>query len=191
MDIGVLGLQGDVTEHVTMLMKILKKEEIHVVKTRKEIEILDGLIMPGGESTTIEKLMKNHGIDTAIKNRHPPIFGTCAGSILLAKKIVNSKQSSLKLMDIKIERNAYGNQSESFEIRINIPILGKNPFKAIFIRAPIIREVDKEVEILAEYRGNPILARQDQYFVSSFHPELTNDIRIHKYFITEVVKCAA
>jgi 5'-phosphate synthase pdxT subunit len=191
MQIGVLGLQGDVTEHVTILRKLLKEEEVKIVKRAGDFEKLDGLVMPGGESTTIGKQMAKYGIDKAIKNKRIAIFGTCAGSILLAKKILDSEQSSLGLMDIKIQRNAYGRQRESFETEIVIPVLGKKPFRAVFIRAPVIREVSRGVEILAEHGGDPVLARQGRYLAASFHPELTDDPRVHEYFITEVVRCAA
>jgi 5'-phosphate synthase pdxT subunit len=191
MQIGVLGLQGDVTEHVTILRKLLKEEEVKVVKRAGDIEELDGLVIPGGESTTIGKLMAKYGIDNAVKNKRPAVFGTCAGSILLAKEIIDSEQSSLGLMDIKIERNAYGGQKESFEAEVEIPVLGKKPFRAVFIRAPVIRDVSRGVEILAEHEGNPVLARQGRYFAASFHPELTDDLRVHEYFISEVVRCAA
>jgi 5'-phosphate synthase pdxT subunit len=191
MQIGVLGLQGDVTEHVTILRKFLREEEVKVVKRAKDIEKLDGLVIPGGESTTIGKLMVKYGIDKAVKNKRLAIFGTCAGSILLAKNILNSEQSSLGLMDIKIERNAYGRQRESFEAEIPIPVLGKKPFRAVFIRAPVIREVSRGVDVLAEHRGDVILARQDHYLAASFHSELTEDLRIHEYFISEVVRCVA
>ncbi len=191
MRIGVLGLQGDVTEHVTILRKLLKEGEVKVVKRAADVEKLDGLIIPGGESTTIWKLMVKYGIDKAIKNKRPAIFGTCAGSILLAKEVLDSEQSSLGLMDIKIQRNAYGRQKESFEAEVSIPVLGKKPFRAVFIRAPMIREVGRGVEILAESRGDPVLARQGPYLAASFHPELTQDPRVHEYFISEVVRCAA
>ncbi len=191
MQIGVLGLQGDVTEHVTILRKFLREEEVKVVKRAKDIEKLDGLVIPGGESTTIGKLMVKYGIDKAVKNKRLAIFGTCAGSILLAKNILNSEQSSLGLMDIKIERNAYGRQRESFEAEIPIPVLGKKPFRAVFIRAPVIREVSRGVDVLAEHRGDTILARQGRYLAASFHSELTEDLRVHEYFISEVVRCVA
>lgn len=191
MQIGVLGLQGDVTEHVTILRKLLKTGKVKVVKRAGDIKDLDGLVIPGGESTTIGKLLKKYGIDKAVKHARPAIFGTCAGTILLAKKILDSEQASLGLMDITVQRNAYGRQKESFEAELSIPALGKKPFKGVFIRAPVIIEVGKDVEVLAEHGGNPILARQGPYLAASFHPELTSDLRIHKYFITEVAGCAA
>lgn len=183
MQVGVLGLQGDVTEHVTILRKFLKEEEVKVVKRAVDIEELEGLVIPGGESTTIGKLMVKYGIDKAIKNKRPAIFGTCAGSILLAKEILDSEQPSLGLMDIKIQRNAYGRQKESFEAEIAIPVLGKKPFRAVFIRAPAIKGVGRKVEVLAEYGGEAVLARQGTILTSTFHPELTGDPRIHEYFI--------
>jgi 5'-phosphate synthase pdxT subunit len=186
MQVGVLGLQGDVTEHVTTLRKLLKKEEVRVVKKAADVKDLEGLIIPGGESTTIGKLMVKYGIDEAIRNHGPAIFGTCAGTILLAREILGSDQFSLELMDIAVERNAYGRQRESFETEIAIPALGKKPFRAVFIRAPAIKRVGRGVEVLAEHRGEAVLARQGAILASTFHPELTNDLRIHKYFIDKV-----
>lgn len=191
MRIGVLGLQGDVTEHVTILKKLLRDGEVKVVKRAADIEELDGLVIPGGESTTIGKLMIKYGIDKGVKNGRLAIFGTCAGSILLAGKILDSEQPSLGLMDIRIQRNAYGRQKESFEAEIAIPAVGKKPFKGVFIRAPVIKGVGKGVEVLAEHKGDPVLTRQGRYLAASFHPELTDDPRVHAYFIQEVVGCAA
>lgn len=180
MRIGVLGLQGDVAEHAAMLKGLA---EVVIVKKAPELEMLDGLVIPGGESTTIGKLIQKYEIDRAIKAMRLPVFGTCAGAILLAKKILDSGQFSLKLMNIAVERNAYGRQKESFEAELQIPVLGKTPFGAAFIRAPVIRRVGKNVEVLAEYDGAPVLARQGKLLISTFHPELTNDCRVHEYFI--------
>lgn len=183
MRIGILGLQGDVAEHAAMLKGLA---EVIMVKKAPELETLDGLIIPGGESTTIGKLIGK--IDKEIKRKKIAIFGTCAGAILLAKEIVASQQFSMKLVDIVVERNAYGRQRESFEADLQIPVLGKMPFRAVFIRAPVIRRVGKNVEVLAEYDGAPVLARQGKLLVSTFHPELTNDYRLHEYFIRLVTK---
>ena len=180
--LGVLGLQGDVIEHVSMLKML--KEDVKIVKTGDDIKNIKGLIIPGGESTTIGKLIVKNKIDKAIKDAETYIFGTCAGAILLAKKIVNSEQFSLNLMDIEIERNAYGRQRESFEVYLDIPKLGIKNFKAIFIRAPVITKVNKG-EVLAEYK-TPVLVRQEKYLACTFHPELTHDTRIHEYFVRMV-----
>lgn len=181
MRIGVLGLQGDVVEHAEMLRKLT--DEVAIVKRARDIKTIDGLIIPGGESTAIGKLIAKYNIDKAIKDENLAIFGTCAGAILLAREILGMQQFSLKLMDIAVERNAYGRQKESFEVDLKIPALGKAPFRAIFIRAPAIKKVGKNVEVLAEYDGNVVLARQGNLLVSTFHPELTEDSRVHEYFL--------
>jgi 5'-phosphate synthase pdxT subunit len=180
--IEVLGLQGDVSEHIDMMKRLLDEKEVKIVKNAPEIRDLDGLIIPGGESTTIGKLMQN-GIDREIKKKNLAIFGTCAGVITLAKEIIDGTQPSLKLMDIKVERNAYGRQRESFETDIKIPALGEKPFRAVFIRAPVIKEVGKGVEVLARFEGDIVLAKQGHLLVSVFHPELTDDFRLHEYFL--------
>ncbi|MFQ6136114.1 MAG: pyridoxal 5'-phosphate synthase glutaminase subunit PdxT [Candidatus Hydrothermarchaeales archaeon] len=186
--IGVLGLQGDVIEHVAMLRRIVGKDGVKIVKYASEIEGLNGLIIPGGESTTICDLMVKYGVDEAIKgHKNLTIFGTCAGTIVLAKEIVGQdEQSSLKLMDIKVKRNAYGRQRESFEVDLEIPALEGEPFRAVFIRAPTIVGHKRDVEVLAELDGNPVIARQRKILVSSFHPELTDDPRMHSYFVNMV-----
>ncbi len=186
MKIGVLSLQGDVSEHIDILKKL--DVDCKIVKKREDIREINGLIIPGGESTTMIRLMEKTGIYDEILSREDlGIFGTCAGAILLAKEILNYDQDSLRLMDIKVERNAYGRQRESFEAYISIPKLNIEKFRGVFIRAPIIREIGEKVEVLAEYEGNPVLVQQDIYLASTFHPELTNDERIHKYFV-EILK---
>lgn len=180
--VGVLGLQGDVAEHVSALKRL--QGDVRIVKKASHIEGLSGLIIPGGESTTIGKLMVKYGLPEAIKEHEPAIYGTCAGTILMAKEILGSEQFSLDLMDIAVERNAYGRQRESFEADISIPALGDKPFRGVFIRAPVIKGVGKNVEVLAEHRGSPVLVRQGRYLASTFHPELTGDGRIHRYFIS-------
>jgi 5'-phosphate synthase pdxT subunit len=182
MEIGVLALQGDVIEHLKILKKAAPGAVVKEVKKAWEIETLDGLVIPGGESTTMGKLMVRYGIDTAIKdNKKMAVFGTCAGAILLAKEVVGEKPH-LCLFDMSIERNAYGRQVESFEVDLDIPVLGERAYHAVFIRAPIIREVGKGVEVLARQNGNPVLLRQGRLLVATFHPELTRDLRLHRYF---------
>ncbi len=182
MKVGVLALQGDVSEHVDILRKV--GVDCKIVKKREDLRELKGLIIPGGESTTLIKLMEKTGIYDEILSREDlGIFGTCAGAILLAKEILNYDQNSLGLMEIKVERNAYGRQRESFEAYIKIPKLNIEKFRGVFIRAPIIRDISDKVEVLAEYEGNPVLVQQDIYLASTFHPELTNDERIHRYFV--------
>ena len=187
--IGVLGLQGDVAEHVARLREILGENGVKVVRYAHEIDALDGLIIPGGESTTLSDLIVQFGINKAIDNKKDlPIFGTCAGTILLAKELINyADQFVLKRMDIKVERNAYGRQRESFEVDLDIPAVGEKAFRAIFIRGPTIVDVGEEVEVLAWHDSKPVLARQGNSLVVTFHPELTDDLRIQKYFI-EMVK---
>lgn len=179
--IGVLDIQGSVAEHLAALVKIGVKPV--AVKTKKDLDRVDGLIIPGGESTTIGKLMKQCGLDKVIRKRirnsrtRPlTIWGTCAGAILLA--------DLLSLMDIKIERNAYGRQIESFETTISAPELGKRKIAAIFIRAPRVKKASLKVKVLAEYGGEPVMVRQENLLATMFHPELTEDTRIHQYFIS-------
>lgn len=187
MNIGVLALQGAVREHVNMLERIGAKGV--AVKKVKELDGIDGLIIPGGESTAIGKLMvKYHFID-AIKKLHAdgvPIYGTCAGLILLAKKITEGDQPLLNLMDIEARRNAFGRQRESFEADLDIPVLGSQPFRAVFIRAPWVESAEKKVEILARFEDRIVLARQGKLLASAFHPELTDDPRIHRYFLDRI-----
>jgi len=184
-EIGILSLQGDVSEHVFAIKSAMKKMalsgEVVEVKTRDQLKALNGLIIPGGESTTQSKLISKYGLDTEIKKLADeiPIMGTCAGLILLGK----GNRNSLGLMDIKVKRNAFGRQRESFETDLRIPKLGKEPYHAIFIRAPVIEEVGKGVEVLAEYDGKAVMAQQDRLVAVAFHPELTPDLRIHRYFL--------
>jgi 5'-phosphate synthase pdxT subunit len=180
--VGVLALQGDVSEHVAALRKLLK--EVRIVKKAAHLKGLKGLVIPGGESTTVGKLMVKYGLPEAIREYRPAIYGTCAGTILMAREIVGTQQFSLNLMDIKVERNAYGRQRESFESDISIPTLSAKPFKGVFIRAPVIKRVGENVEVLGTCNGHPVLVRQGKYLASTFHPELTGDMRIHKYFIS-------
>jgi 5'-phosphate synthase pdxT subunit len=156
------------------------------VKRVEHLEGLDGLILPGGESTTLGKLMVRHGLDVAVRQRAAaglPVYGTCAGLILLAKEIPGSAQPRLGLMDLRVKRNAYGRQVDSFETDLIIPAIGDEPFRAVFIRAPYLESVGAGVEVLAEHAGQAVLARQGRFLVSTFHPELTEDRRLHAYFV--------
>ncbi len=185
MKIGVLSLQGAAEEHLEMI-KRCGFEGIKV-KTIEDLEKVDRLIMPGGESTAIGKLAKIYGLDREIikKGREGmPIFGTCAGMILLANKIVGNEQIKLNLIDIEVERNAFGRQVDSFEVDLSIEDFIGKPFRAVFIRAPYIKKIGKEVNILAELDGKIVMARQKNILVASFHPELTSDLRVHKYFLS-------
>ncbi|MCK4335891.1 MAG: pyridoxal 5'-phosphate synthase glutaminase subunit PdxT [Candidatus Aenigmarchaeota archaeon] len=189
MILGILGLQGDFYAHKKMGEKL--GIETIIVRSPEDFEKIDGLIIPGGESTTITKLLSRYNLIKSLKKFHKegkPIFGTCAGMILLAKKIDNHPdQFSFGFIDISVKRNAYGRQIESFEEDVSIPIIGKNPFRTVFIRAPKISRMGKSVESLAKHNSDHILAREGNILVGSFHPELTEDTRIYEYFL-EMVK---
>ncbi|MDP4182265.1 MAG: pyridoxal 5'-phosphate synthase glutaminase subunit PdxT [Bacillota bacterium] len=182
--IGVLALQGSVVEHINSLQKIegiLPME----VKSRKDIDKIDSIIMPGGESTTIGKLLRDFELLEPLSdriNKGMPVWGTCAGMILLAGKIIGEDHVHLGLMDIEVRRNAYGGQLDSFSCHACIDKVSKAPVNLIFIRAPWIERVNGNVEVLAEYEGKIIAARQGNMLVTSFHPELTEDLSFHKYF---------
>ncbi len=183
MKIGVLGLQGDFREHLLVLKRL--GVEGRDVRTTEDLKDIDALIIPGGESTTMAHLMAQNGLDQAVKERHHQgmlLYGTCAGLIVLAKEIVEGKPPGLGLIDITVSRNAYGRQVDSFEADLQIKHMGA--FHAVFIRAPKITKCGSHVEVLAEYEGMPVLARQGRVLVSSFHPELTGDTRIHEYFLS-------
>jgi 5'-phosphate synthase pdxT subunit len=187
MRVGVLALQGAFREH----RKVLEQLGCDVVEVRKlsDLETIQGLIIPGGESTTIGKLLQIEQLGEKIKelgNKDFPIFGTCAGMILLSKTILNSDQYSLNLMDTVVERNAFGRQIASFETDLTVPAMGSNPLRAVFIRAPYLREVAPNVGILAELDGKIVFARQGNLLASAFHPELTTDLRVHKYFLNMI-----
>ena len=185
MRIGVLTLQGAFAEHITMLHQL--GVEVLPVRLLQELRDLDGLVIPGGESTSISKLMLDYNLLSEIRNLAKnglPIFGTCAGMILLASEILGSNVESLRVMDIIVRRNAFGRQRDSFETELSIPVLGEKIFLGIFIRAPIIEGVDSEVRILAKLAdGSSVAARQGKLLVSAFHPELTDDLRFHQYFL--------
>ena len=191
--IGVLDIQGSVEEHLTALRRCGVNPVS--VKNAEDLARVDGLIIPGGESTTIGKLMKKYGLGGEIikRARHPhilTIWGTCAGAILLAKKILNQRPDSLSLMNVEISRNAYGRQLDSFETSLNIPKLGIKDFPAIFIRAPRVKRAFKKAKVLAEYNGEPVMVEEENLLITTFHPELTGDIRIHKYFLELTKKYA-
>jgi len=185
MRIGVLASQGAFVEHIAILNQM--KIEALPVRLPQELVGLDGLIIPGGESTSIGKLMLDYNLTSEIENlakKGLPIFGTCAGMILLAKEISDTDIEPMGLMDIKVRRNAFGRQRESFETELSIPVLGEKPFPGVFVRAPIIEQANSEVEILARLAdGTSVAARQGKILVSAFHPELTNDLRFHQYFL--------
>ncbi|MCL4261058.1 MAG: pyridoxal 5'-phosphate synthase glutaminase subunit PdxT [Anaerolineales bacterium] len=191
MKIGVLALQGSFAEHLVALKKITV--DTAEVRLPEHLDGLDGLIIPGGESTTMGKLAVAYNLLDAMKTfgQRRPIWGTCAGAILLSKN-VSRDQPLLGLMDIKVRRNAFGRQVDSFEIDLDIPELkqatgAQEDYHAVFIRAPIIESVGEGVKILASLPdGRIVAARQGRLLATSFHPELTNDTRFHEYFLTLV-----
>ena len=187
MKIGVLALQGAFREHIETLRKL--GADTVEVRLPGQLEGLDGLIIPGGESTAIGKLAVKYGLQEAIQQfvtSGGPVYGTCAGMILISKD-VGRDQPLLGLMDVQVERNAFGRQIDSFETDLPIPCLGEEPFPAIFIRAPKIAGVGHDVEVLASLPdGTPVAARQGRMLVTSFHPELSDDLRLHRYFLNMV-----
>lgn len=184
MKIGVLAVQGDVIEHLAIL-RGLGVDEVEV-RVPEDLEGVDGLIIPGGESTTIGKLMVRYGLDRAVPEqvgRGMAVYGTCAGMILMARRASGGEPPLLRLMDIAVTRNAYGRQVDSFETELEVPALGPPALRAVFIRAPVIDEVGRNVEVLASLDSRPVLARQGRLLVSSFHPELAPDDRVHRYLL--------
>lgn len=185
--IGVLALQGAVEKHILMLGHC--GVNIIPVRFARELDSVHGLIIPGGESTTVGKLMARYGIDEKIRERvgeGMSVFGTCTGMILLAKEIENSDQYRLGLMDAVIRRNAFGRQVDSFEADIRVDAVGEQPVRAVFIRAPYALSVGDDVEVLGRFEEKIILYRQGNLFASAFHPELTNDTRVHRLFIESI-----
>jgi 5'-phosphate synthase pdxT subunit len=192
MAIGVLALQGDFDLHKKALARI--GEESVEVRLPRELERVDGLVMPGGESTTLLKLLDTWEFVPALEKFHAagkPIFGTCAGLILLAREVESPKQASLGLIDLTAERNAYGRQKESFETE-GVADLGQGPrpLKMVFIRAPRIRRTGPAVTPLVMHRGECVMARQGAVLVAAFHPELTDDETVHRYFASMVRQAA-
>jgi len=173
MKIGVLAVQGNFREHAAMLRR-LGAEPVEVRKP-EEMQGLDGLVIPGGESTTFMRLMRLYGLDEAVRAFEGPMLGTCAGMIVLDR-------GHLGALDIEVDRNAYGRQIASFEA--DLALAGESePLRGVFIRAPRVREVGPEVEVLAELHGEPVLLREGRFIVASFHPELTDDTRVHQRFL--------
>ena len=160
--------------------------QVEEVRSPEQLDPLAGLVIPGGESTTIGKMMVRWGLLEKICERHAAgmgIYGTCAGLILLAKEIIGSDQPRLGLMDITVRRNAFGRQRESFEADLDVPEFGSAPLRAIFIRAPVIEMAGPAVRVLARVHGKIVIAQQGRLLVTSFHPELTNSDQVHRYFI--------
>lgn len=185
MKIGILAMQGDFAEHIIFISQL----GVQPIEIRQPAQLsdLDGLIIPGGESTTILKLMYSYNLFHPIKELAKnglPVMGTCAGMVLLAKKVSNPDMNTLSLMDVVVRRNAFGRQLESFESVISIPEIGDDSFPAVFIRAPLIENASSGVTILSRLPDSKIVAaRQGNLLALSFHPELSNDSRIHRYFL--------
>jgi pyridoxal 5'-phosphate synthase pdxT subunit len=176
MNVGVLAVQGNFREHAAMLRRL--GAEVVEVRKPEELEGLDGLVVPGGESTTFMRLMRLYGLDEAIREFERPILGTCAGMIVLDR-------DHLGLVDVEVDRNAWGRQVASFEADLALPG-EERPLRGVFIRAPRVRATGGEVEVLAEHEGEPVLVRDGSILVASFHPELTEDTRVHELFLQTV-----
>ncbi len=192
--IAVLALQGDFARHVDVLQSL--GAEAYPARLPRELESADGIVLPGGESTTIGKLMARYGLDEALQNAaqaQTPIYGTCAGMILLARQIAEGTgerggQATLGLLDITVARNGFGRQQDSFEASVGIPAVGGEPVRAVFIRAPYVTETGSDVETLATHDHKIVFVRQGTVLGSAFHPELTPDDRVHRFFLSLVTK---
>lgn len=187
--IGVLALQGDFADHIAAIEKC--GATAREVRTSRQLDGIDGLIIPGGESTAVARIAgedPDHIFD-AIKKRIDsgmPVYGTCMGSIVLAKQIDGSSQGRLAVMDIKVRRNAFGPQRNSFETALDITGLPGQPFPAIFIRAPVITSFGSGVQVLASVKEGTVMAKQGHILVTAFHPEITDDLRVHQFFINMI-----
>jgi 5'-phosphate synthase pdxT subunit len=183
--VGILALQGDFEAH----QRAVERAGARAIEVRTESELgeCDGLIIPGGESSTMLKLLDQENLTGPLKlfAGRKPVYGSCAGAILLAREVTNPSQASLGLMDIQVERNAYGRQIDSSIARIT-PENGGGEMEAVFIRAPIIRKVGADATVLASYQGNPIWVEQGRHTVTTFHPELTTDLRVHRRFLAKL-----
>lgn len=185
MRVGVLAIQGSVKEHMDKLMHIKGVEPIEA-KDKDTLLGLDALIIPGGESTAIGKMIVDFGLKSVVlelNERKIPIWGTCAGMILMAKHIVNDDNVHLGIMDITVKRNAYGSQLDSFRTKLMIPAVSNNEIEAVFIRAPYIKSIGDDVRVLAKYNGKIVAVQQGNLIATSFHPELTDDLSFYKYFL--------
>lgn len=189
LQIGVLSLQGSVEEHISMLSKIKNVKPLEV-KSLTSLESVDGIILPGGESTTISKLLIEFGLFEPLKQRIKqglPVWGTCAGMILLAKDVIG-ENPHLGLMNITVRRNAYGRQINSFTVSGDIPAISEQRIPLTFIRAPWIENIGKDVEVLCCLNKHIVAAKERNMLVTSFHPELTNCLAVHQYFIEKMIR---
>jgi|SRR5579883_582557 5'-phosphate synthase pdxT subunit len=194
--VGVLAVQGDVEEHVSAVEKALEEEreegKVMLVKTPQDVDAVDSIVLPGGESTAIGSLSMLNGTLSRLSNRLKeglPALGTCAGLILLSKKsrdrvLGTTGQPLLGILDVEVNRNAFGRQGESFETDLLIPKIGEKPYHAVFIRAPVITSVGSEVEVLARTEEGVVAVQQGNIIGTSFHPELSGDSRLHRYFLS-------
>ncbi|MBS7287947.1 MAG: pyridoxal 5'-phosphate synthase glutaminase subunit PdxT [Candidatus Freyarchaeota archaeon] len=197
MTVGVLGFQGAIEEHVYITRKALSEAgldgEVKVVRKRGELEKLDGLIIPGGESTVIGGMMEHGGIMDYLRQTRGefPVFGTCAGLIVLSRKVRDrvlgeTNQPTAGILGVTVERNFFGRQGDSFEVDLEIPVIG-GLFRGVFIRAPVIVDADSEVEVLCRLNGKIVAVRQKKVLATAFHPELTDDARMHIFFIKKII----
>jgi len=185
--VGVLALQGDYERHQRMLERIGRRSR--QVRKAEELEGLEALVIPGGESTTMLKFIEEEQLLEPLRKLHAEgaaLYGTCAGVILLANEVTSPRQSSLGLLDVTVERNAYGRQVDSHVAEEPCPELGPEPLPMVFIRAPVIRRTGSGVSVLARHRGEPVLVREGRILASTFHPELSEDERVHRYFLEQV-----
>jgi 5'-phosphate synthase pdxT subunit len=185
--VGILALQGDVAEHVAAIERSGGRPV--AVKRLDQLATVDGLIVPGGESTTVVRLLERAELSEPIVarvRRGMPLWGTCMGMIVAAREVADSDQPTLNVLDVTVRRNAFGRQNESVEVPLHIPVLGPEAFPAVFIRAPWIERAGSGVEVLAERDGHGVMVRQGNVLGTSFHPELTRDERVHAYFLSMI-----
>jgi len=189
--VGVLGIQGAVSEHIQLLRK--SGSEAFAIRRAEQLHALGGLVLPGGESTAIGLLGSRHGFFEIISRRAKegmPVWGTCAGMVLLAREL-EGQQPLLPLLSIRVRRNAYGRQRDSFEAGLEIPVLGEALYPGVFIRAPVVTSCGQEVQVLARWAGRAVAVQEGRLLATSFHPELTEDLRLHRYFLQLVSDAAS
>ena len=186
MKIGVLAVQGDFAEHIAALRRL--GQDTVEVRLPRDLEGVGALVMPGGESTTFSHLMDLYELKDPIRQmagEGVPIWGTCAGMIIMARELTDNIPTPMGLIDIQVVRNAFGRQVDSFEEDLDVPTLGEEPFRAVFIRAPMISRVGEDVDVLARISdGSPVAVQQQHLLATAFHPELTRDLRFHQYFLS-------